>query len=72
LDGRDGRILAYFSERSRPIKLDEFKNKNVIYKKYSAFKDFEIIAELLMIEKHFEKFLKNNLISKENNGYILV
>ena len=72
LDGRDERILAYFSERSRPIKLDEFKNNNVIYRKYSAFKDFEIIAELLMIEKHFEKFLKNNLISEENNGYILV
>ena len=72
LDGRDERILAYFSERSRPIKLDEFKNNNVIYRKYSAIKDFEIIAELLMIEKHFEKFLKNNLISEENNGYILV
>ncbi len=72
LDGRDERILAYFSERSKPIKLEEFKNKNIIYRKYSAFKDFEIIAELLMIEKHIEKFLKNNLISEENNGYILV
>ncbi|MHA1460949.1 MAG: MBL fold metallo-hydrolase [Promethearchaeota archaeon] len=72
LDDRDERILAYISERSRPIKLDEFKKRNIIYRKYSAFKDFEIIAELLMIEKHFEKFLKNNLISKENKGYILV
>ena len=72
LNGRDERILAYFSERSRPIKLDEFRNNNIIYRKYSAYKDFEIIAELLMIEKHFEKFLKNNIISEENNGYILV
>ena len=72
LNGRDERILAYFSERSKPIKLDEFRNNNIIYRKYSAYKDFEIIAELLMIEKHFEKFLKNNIISEENNGYILV
>jgi hypothetical protein len=49
-----------------------FRNNNIIYRKYSAYKDFEIIAELLMIEKHFEKFLKNNIISEENNGYILV
>jgi len=72
LDGRDERILAFISERSRPIKLDEFRNNNIIYRKYSAFKDFEVIAELLMIGKHIEKFLKNNLISEENNGYILV
>jgi len=72
LNGRDERILAYFSERSRPIKLDEFRNNNIIYRKYSAYKEFEIIAELLMIGKHIEKFLKNNLISEENNGYILI
>jgi len=72
LNGRDERILTYISERSRPIKLDEFKSKNIIYRKYSAFKEFEIIAELLMIGKHIEKFLKNNVISEENNGYILI
>ena len=72
LNGREERILTYISERSRPIKLDEFRNNNIIYRKYSAYKEFEIIAELLMIGKHIEKFLKNNLISEENNGYILI
>ena len=43
---------------------------NIIYRKYSAFKDFEVIAELLMIEKHFEKLLKDDIISKEKDGYI--
>ena len=71
LHERDERILSFFSERRRPIKLNEFKNSNIIYRKYSAFKDFEIIAELLMIEKHLEKFLKKEVITENNNGYVL-
>lgn len=71
LQERDDRILAFFSERSRPIKLKEFKNNNIIYRKYSSFKDFEVIAELLMVEKHLEKFLSRGLISKKEDGYIL-
>ena len=72
LDGRGERILAYFSERGRSIKLDEFKKNNIIYRKYSAYKDFEIIAELLMIEKHLEKFLKKGIISENDNSYALI
>ena len=71
LQERGVRILTFFSERSRRIKLNEFKNSNIIYRKYSAFKDFEIIAELLMIEKHLEKFLKKGIISENNSGYML-
>ena len=71
LQERDERILSYFPERSKPIKLIDFKYKNIIYRKYTAFKDFELIAELLMIEKHFEKFLKCDIISKQKDGYIL-
>ncbi|NVM45857.1 MAG: MBL fold metallo-hydrolase [Candidatus Lokiarchaeota archaeon] len=68
---RDERILAFFSERSRPIELDDLREHNIIYRKYTAFKDFEIIAELLMIEKHLEKFLKERLIIEKKNGYVL-
>jgi len=71
LQERGERILTFFSERSRPIKLNDFKKSNIIYRKYSAFKDFELIAELLMIEKHLEKFLKKGIISENNNGYVL-
>ena len=71
LDGRGERILAYFSERGRSIKLDEFEKNNIIYRKYSAYKDFEIIAELLMVEKHLEKFIKMGIISKIKDSYVL-
>jgi glyoxylase-like metal-dependent hydrolase (beta-lactamase superfamily II) len=71
LQERDNRILTFFSERSNPISLIEFKNKNIIYRKYSAFKDFELIAEILMIEKHLEKFLSRNIISRKDDGFIL-
>ena len=71
LQDRDERILSYFPERSKPIKLIDFQYKNIIYRKYTAFKDFELIAELLMIEKHLEKFLTKGIISENNNGYVL-
>ena len=71
LQERDERILAFFSERSKPIELDDFKGNNIVYRKYTAFKDFEIIAELLMIGKHLEKFLKEGIITEKKSGYIL-
>jgi len=68
---RDERIITYFSEKKRPIRPIDLKNKNIIYRKYTVFKDFEHIAEVLMIEKHFEKFYRNELITTKDNGYIL-
>ena len=49
----------------------DFKNQNLIYKYYSQFKEYEIIAELIMIEKHFDKFIANSLIESKDNGFIL-
>ena len=66
----DQRILSYFSERN-PIKPNDLVKKNIIYRKYGRWEVFEITAEKIMIEKHFEKFLKNKIIEKKNNGYIL-
>ncbi|MFX0073969.1 MAG: MBL fold metallo-hydrolase [Candidatus Hermodarchaeota archaeon] len=71
LKERDDRILSFLSERNKPTSLAEFRGKNMIYRKYSAFKDFELIAELLMIEKHFEKFLIMNKIIKKDKGFVL-
>ncbi|UCD02455.1 MAG: MBL fold metallo-hydrolase [Promethearchaeota archaeon] len=68
---REERILTYFSETKNPIRPTDLKNKNIIYRKYTAFKDFELIAEVLMIEKHFDKFHRNELIITKGNGYIL-
>ncbi len=66
----DERILSYLSE-TNPINPDDLVKKNIIYRKYGPWEVFEIIAEKIMIEKHFEKFLKNKIIEKKNNGYIL-
>jgi hypothetical protein len=67
---RDDRILSHFSENT-PKKIIEFKSKNFIYKYYSQFKEYEIIAEMIIIQKHIDKFLVNNLIEQKENGYIL-
>lgn len=71
LHQRDDRILKYFSETRRPIRPIDLKNKNIIYRKYTVFKNFELIAEVLMIKKHFEKFHNNKLITIKDNGFIL-
>ncbi|MFX1257662.1 MAG: MBL fold metallo-hydrolase [Promethearchaeota archaeon] len=66
----DERLLSHLSER-KPINSQDLTEKNIIYKRYSEWKEFEIIAEKIMIEKHFEKFLMENLIEKTKNGYVL-
>ncbi|MFX1531655.1 MAG: hypothetical protein ACFFBC_11130, partial [Promethearchaeota archaeon] len=66
---RDERILSNLSERN-PISPIDLKGKNLIYKRYSS-ENFEVISELVMIEKHFDKLLKNNLIAIKDNGFIL-
>lgn len=68
---RDERILSYFSE-SNPKNIIDFKNKNLIYKYYSQFKEYEIIAEMIMIQKHLDKFIKNRLIEQKGNGFVLI
>ncbi len=67
---RDERILSNFPE-TKPILVIDLKGKNLIYKYYSEFKKYEIIAEMIMIQKHFDKFIKNKLIEREGKGYIL-
>ncbi len=67
---RDERILSCFSE-TNPKTVSDFKNQNLIYKYYSQFKEYEIIAEMIMIQKHFDKFLEKEIISSKNDGYIL-
>ena len=66
----DERVLSYLSEKN-PLNPEDLIKKNIIYKRYSEWEVYEIIAERIMIEKHFDKFLKKNLIEKKKNGYIL-
>jgi glyoxylase-like metal-dependent hydrolase (beta-lactamase superfamily II) len=69
IDKRDERILAQLSEKN-PVQPSDLKGKNLIYRKY-AYANFEVISELVMIEKHFEKFLKHDLITEKESGYVL-
>lgn len=66
---RDGRILSNLSER-KPVQPTDLKGKNLIYRRYNH-ENYEVISEIMMIEKHFEKFLKENLITIKDDGYIL-
>ena len=66
---RDERILSNLSEQ-KPLRPVDLKGRNLIYRRYT-YENFEIISEVVMIEKHFEKFLKNSVITMKNNGYVL-
>jgi ribonuclease BN (tRNA processing enzyme) len=66
---RDERILSNLSEK-KPIYLNDLKGMNLIYRRYN-FEIFEIISELVMIEKHFDKFLKEETVAIKDDGYIL-
>ncbi len=68
---REERILEHLSE-TNPIKVEDLLKKNIVYKTYSNVeKEYEFIAEKVMIKKHFEKLLVNGLIEKKNNGHVL-
>lgn len=68
---RDERILEYFSE-TKPINPHDLVEKNIVYKNYeNEYKVYLLLAEKVMIQKHFDKFLKKNIIQQEGRGYIL-
>ena len=70
IDERDKLILEFLSE-SKPLTSKDLIRKNIIYKFNSEFEVFENIAEKVMLDMHFDKLLKNNLIEQIDNGYIL-
>jgi hypothetical protein len=47
------------------------KIKKIIYKFYSKYSNYEIVAEKIMFQYHFDKFLKNSIIEKKDHGYVL-
>jgi len=67
---RDELILEQLSEKT-PKNVEDLSDNNIIYKYYSKYKNYEILAEQIMFRFHFEKFLKKNIIEPKDNGYIL-
>jgi hypothetical protein len=71
LTQRDERILTRLREFDKPISPKNLQGQNLIYSKYTIFKNFELISEVLMLSKHFDKLEKKGLIIKEKKGYLL-
>ncbi len=68
---RDEQVMKYLSE-TRPITIESLVNKNLIYKKYNPAEiEYELIAEKIMLGKHFEKFLQKGMIEKKEKGFVL-
>ena len=67
---RDELILEQLSEKT-PKNVEDLANKNIIYKFYTIFENYEILAEQIMFRFHFDKFLKKNIIEPKDNGYVL-
>jgi glyoxylase-like metal-dependent hydrolase (beta-lactamase superfamily II) len=72
LKQREETILARLREYDRPISPLDLKSQNLIYIKYSMYKNFELLSEVLMLSKHFEKLERNEQIIREKNGFILI
>jgi len=66
---RDERILSNLSEKT-PITPNDLKGKNLIYKKY-VYENYDPVAGLLMIGKHFDKLHAKKIIQQSNNGFVL-
>ncbi|MHA1147190.1 MAG: MBL fold metallo-hydrolase [Promethearchaeota archaeon] len=69
IEQRDQIILSYFSER-KPINSNDLWKKGLIFKGESIYEQPLINTEKIMIEKHFEKFLKKEMIEPYKDGYI--
>ncbi|MFX0071876.1 MAG: MBL fold metallo-hydrolase [Candidatus Hermodarchaeota archaeon] len=69
-DIRDQKILSHFSEK-KAKNVNELIKQNIIYKFYGEFKEYDVLAEKIMIKMHIDKLLKNKLIEQQKDGYIL-
>jgi len=67
---RDELILEQLSEKT-PRNVEDLSDKKIIYKFYSKYKNYELLAEQIMFRFHFEKFLKKGIIEPKDNGYVL-
>ncbi len=72
---REQRILEQFTKsnsKNNLIKLEDLAKKNLIYKRYNpAEKEYDYIAEEIMIKMHLDKLVKNNKLESTEEGYIL-
>ena len=69
---RDDLILERLSENN-PTSVEDLMRKKIIYHKYNdGYLDFLYVAEKIMLQKHLDKFLKQNIVEAKNGRYTLV
>lgn len=67
---RDEKILEMLSEKT-PKDSKDLSRKNIVYPRYSEYEIYEILAERIMIESHFNKLRQEGKIRQKNDGFIL-
>ncbi len=70
IQGRDEVLLSLLSEK-KAFTAKELSNKQLMVKNIEVYEEALPLSEEIMIEKHFEKFLKQQLIERKDDGYIL-
>ncbi len=70
IQGRDEVLLSHLSEK-KAFTAKELSNKQFMVKNIEVYEEALPLSEEIMIEKHFEKFLKQELIERKDDGYIL-
>ncbi|MBN1802725.1 MAG: MBL fold metallo-hydrolase [Candidatus Lokiarchaeota archaeon] len=67
---RDMVIISMLKEKTSKS-LDDFTNKNITYNTYGIMKNYELLAEKIMIQYHLNKLVNNGEVELKENGYIL-
>lgn len=67
---RDEQILSYLSEKAPKSSKDLWKEK-IIFTSNENYEQYLEYTEKIMIDKHFEKFLKKRIIEPMKDGFIL-
>lgn len=67
---RDEKILTHLSENV-PKNSEDLWKQGLIYEGSESYEEALILCEKMMIENHFEKLSRDNVIIEQANGYIL-
>jgi len=71
IEKREEKIFQLIPEK-KLIDINNLTYKNIIYRSYNdVFSEYLHVAEKIMLQKHFDKFLRNGIVEKIENGYLL-
>ncbi len=69
---REDKILHHISEK-KIFSIRDLTHKNIIYRSYNdVFSEYLHVAEKMMLQKHFDKFLENGIFEQTEKGYVMI